>query len=174
MSVLEDAVRKVLLTNKPALIKCADIKNQESIRIMLYHLKKKMLDKSMSETIGITKLTGPDKLLYVKVFKRPKIELFTLDKDGNIIPMEMDIMEDAEVQRIVGLMKSDGRTEEEIEEFIESKRKELEREEKGIKEPDFATLHEEEKEERKAMVAEDRNTEKEEMKKILEQEMKEE
>ena len=83
-------------------------------------------------------------------------------------------MEDAEVQRIVGLMKSDGRTEEEIEEFIESKRKELEREEKGIKEPDFATLHEEEKEERKAMVAEDRNTEKEEMKKILEQEMKEE
>jgi len=155
MSVLEDAVRKVLLTNKPTLIKCADTKNQESIRIMLYHLKKKMLDKSMSETIGITKLTGPDKLLYVKVFKRPKIELFTLDKDGNIIPMEMDIMEDAEVQRIVGLMKSDGRTEEEIEEFIESKR-------------------EEEKEERKAMVAEDRNTEKEEMKKILEQEMKEE
>jgi hypothetical protein len=174
MSVLEDAVRKVLLTNKPTLIKCTDTKNQESIRIMLYHLKKKMLDKSMSETIGITKLTGPDKLLYVKVFKRPKIELFTLDKDGNIIPMEMDIMEDAEVQRIVGLMKSDGRTEEEIEEFIESKRKELEREEKGIKEPDFATLHEEEKEERKAMVAEDRNTEKEEMKKILEQEMKEE
>jgi len=155
MSVLEDAVRKVLLTNKPTLIKCTDTKNQESIRIMLYHLKKKMLDKSMSETIGITKLTGPDKLLYVKVFKRPKIELFTLDKDGNIIPMEMDIMEDAEVQRIVGLMKSDGRTEEEIEEFIESKR-------------------EEEKEERKAMVAEDRNTEKEEMKKILEQEMKEE
>jgi hypothetical protein len=111
MSVLEDAVRKVLLTNKPTLIKCTDTKNQESIRIMLYHLKKKMLDKSMSETIGITKLTGPDKLLYVKVFKRPKIELFTFDEDGNIIPMEMDIMEDAEVQRIVGLMKSDGRTE---------------------------------------------------------------
>jgi hypothetical protein len=113
------ALNLILSGKKTAvLIPCKDKKNQESIRVMFYHLKKKMKNKNAREDVGISKLTYDD-TFYVKLFRRQDLVLWELDENG--IPIKMEIKpedKDPELKRIIELMEKDGRSEEEIEEEI--------------------------------------------------------
>ena len=157
MSLLEDAMNKVLFAENPVLIKCSDKKNQESTRIMLYHLKKRVsLANKQAEAIGITKLSTPENELFVKLFKRPKRELYEYDKDGNIVLMKIDPLDDPELQQIIELMRKDSKDEKEIQETINT----------------WNDPEPEPKEESKSEILDtsrsNRNLEKAEMKKLLE------
>lgn len=117
MSDKELAIRKVVLTDKSTLLHCTDKKNQESTRVILYHLKRKMLNKTEAETIGITKFSYNGEL-FIKLFKRPIQKLYELDENGVPVLVEVDPMEDKDLQRQIMLMRKDGVDEKEIQEVI--------------------------------------------------------
>jgi hypothetical protein len=120
MSKTEDAINQItLLGKKEVYLACMDEKNQESTRTILYHLKKKMLDKAEAEVIGITKYNSPDGQLFVKVYKRPALELYELNENGEMVLIKMRKEDDPELKRIIELMRKDKKTEKEIQEIID-------------------------------------------------------
>jgi len=120
MSTLEDAVARTSASGRPSLILCPSKKGQESVRVMLYAVKKKS---EVGETVGISKVTGKDGKLYVKVFLKPLIELFTEDEFGEIVPAEDTALDHPEIKRLIFLMKKDGKSTEEIQEATENFKK---------------------------------------------------
>ncbi|MCP3924849.1 MAG: hypothetical protein GY714_19905 [Desulfobacterales bacterium] len=162
MSDKELAIRKVVLTNKPTLLLCSDKKNQESTRVILYHLKRKMLSKGEAETIGITKFSH-EGVLFIKIFKRPTQTLYELDENGIPVLSEIPPEEDKDLQRQIMLMRKDGVEEEEIQKVID--------EAKGEKSPSPNPPEDSADENRGIdLKPEAILTEKEEMKKMLEEE----
>lgn len=115
MQPAEEAIVKVFQDGKEVYIPCRDKPQQESIRVMAYNLRKRM-PSEIQEAIGITK-AEEDGILYVKVYKRDKMELLERDPDtGKLVPMQKV---DPEMVRIIEFMRKDGKSEEEIRQFLE-------------------------------------------------------
>jgi len=117
MSDKELAIKKVMALGKPTLIHCANEKNQESTRVILYHLKKKMLSKGEAEVLGITKFEYEGEL-FIKVFKRPIQRLYELNEDGVPVLIDAKPEDDVDLQRQLKLMRRDGRSQEEMQEVV--------------------------------------------------------
>jgi len=117
MSDKELAIKKVLMLGKPTLIECSNEKVQESTRVILYHLKKKMCKKGEAETLGITKFSYGNQL-FIKVFKRPVQRLYELNDLGIPVLIKAKPEDDQDLQRQIKLMRKDGRSEEEIQRVI--------------------------------------------------------
>ncbi len=134
MSVLEDALKKALATGKPYLVKCETAKIQESMRVRSYYLKNRVIPEEQRDQIGIAKVNSRG-ALYIKIFVRPAIELYEFDSSGEVVPIAYDPADDPELQRILALMRKDGKEEEEIQSFTETwieKIKEKEKEEEKV------------------------------------------
>ena len=117
MSDKELAIKKVMAIGKPTLIHCSDAKNQESTRVILYHLKRKMLSKGEAEILGITKFEYEGEL-FIKVFKRSIQRLYELNENGVPVLMDAKPEDDVDLQRQLRLMRKDGRSQEEMQEVV--------------------------------------------------------
>lgn len=117
--MIENALKAAFTEGTTVLIPCGSKAQQESIRVMTYRLKKKIIPAHMQDEIGITKVEAEDKL-FIKVYKRDEPELFTFDKDGNVVKLEAgECSLSSEMQRIVDLMRKDGVSEEDVQKFLE-------------------------------------------------------
>lgn len=122
MSIIEDAIKQIVIAGKEEVfIKCVDKRNQESTRVMLYNLKRKMV--KVAEEVGISKITDPDGQLFVRVYKRPILELYETDENGNMVLIKAKPEDDPILQRQLKFMREDGVGEEEIENVIKEWRK---------------------------------------------------
>jgi len=113
--MLAEAMRQIISGEEDnVLVPCSCKENQESVRVMLFHLRNK-LKGPLADTIAISKFSYADHL-YVKVYKKTSIQLFKLDSEGRLIKITNKM--DAETERMIKLMRADGKTEEEIKEQI--------------------------------------------------------
>ena len=115
MSLFEDSLKSVVFEDKEVYVPCASPTQQESTRVMFYHLKKKMVSKHLHETIGISKAEVNGKL-FVKLYKRPIGEVFEM-RNGELVPLKFASI-DPEIERMKNLMRKDGMSEEDIEAFF--------------------------------------------------------
>lgn len=157
MSQTVDAINRIAMLGKDKVfIQCENEKNQESTRTIMYHLKKKMLAKSEAELIGITKVSRNGKL-FVKVYKRPSLDLYEEDGNGELVLIKLKKEEIPELKRIVKLMREEGRDEAEIQKYIDEYKESTEEpssEFRGIDSKPEKVL--DEKEEMKKMMEEEK------------------
>lgn len=118
MYLIEEALKRVVGEGQSVLIPCTDAKNQESVRAMVFHLKRKLLPEFTADTVGITKFNYEGQF-FIKVYPRGIAELYELNSEGVPVAIERPSSDDAETQRIVELMRKDGKSDEEIQKFIE-------------------------------------------------------
>ena len=113
--MLAKAIGKILNEEEEeVLIPCTDKKNQESIRVMLFHLRKK-LRPDVADAIAISKLE--DKGIYfVRVYKKALQQLYKRGVDGEL--MLITETYDTGKEREIMLMRKDGLSEEEIKERL--------------------------------------------------------
>ena len=84
--MLNEAIRQIIDGEEELiLIPCNNKEQQESIRVQMFHVRKKRLG-FLSDTVGITKFNHEGQF-YVKVYKKVITELLTVDTDGNIVPV---------------------------------------------------------------------------------------
>ena len=118
MSVVTEAIDLIVKGEVESfLIPCGNKHNQESVRVMCFNQKRK-IPKELRERIGIKKeeVNGE---LYIKLHKKPRLELYIQDKEGKIVLYKPSKQHDPELQRILQKMKEDGIGEEERERFAE-------------------------------------------------------
>jgi len=115
---LADVIIQVEKTGKEMFIPCPSWKAQASMRARLFKLRKKIYKDSSS--VGISNYTSGEEL-FVKVYKKANLTIYTMGEDGNLVPIEnkvklIDLVANA---RQVELMRADGYSDEEIEEALE-------------------------------------------------------
>lgn len=121
MQLTEEAIQKVFAEGGQVLVPCESVANQESMRAMLFHLRKRLIPKSLVDSVGISKFNHEGKF-FVRVYAREISMLYEIDANGNPVPIQRKAEDTVDALRIVELMKRDGKTESEIEEFMQSLR----------------------------------------------------
>ncbi|MCC7570664.1 hypothetical protein KO465_04910 [Candidatus Micrarchaeota archaeon] len=114
MSDISVGIEEVLRTRNDILIWCPDKKIQEATRVSGFHARRKM--GRLAEHISFQKVEI-DKELYVRIYVKDNLKLFTIGENGK--PIEHKPI-DSEYERMIELMKEDGKSEKEIQDFIDS------------------------------------------------------
>lgn len=109
----EDAFKQVLGTGATIYLPCYDKSHQESTRVTLQHMKKRLLPGHALDTIGISKYEEDGKL-FIKLYPRRHEEFYVMGESGKLVPMEL---EDPELTHTLASMRKDGLSEEAIEEY---------------------------------------------------------
>ena len=117
MQLTEEAIKKVFAEGGEVLVPCESAANQESIRAMLFHLRKRLIPKSLVDSVGISKFNHEGRF-FVRVYAREISMLYELDENGKPVPIQRKVEDTVDALRITELMKRDGKTDEEIEEFM--------------------------------------------------------
>lgn len=113
MSVVTEAVERVVESGEDIYIPCESVKQQESVRVMAYHFKKRRLGPE-EELIGIDKKEVAGRY-FVRLYKKKLTGLMRIDPaTGMLVPVANEVH--PELARIISLMQKDGKTEEEIQE----------------------------------------------------------
>lgn len=115
MQIVDEAFKNAL-EGITILIPCQDERVQESIRSTAFYQRKRM-PLTLSDKIGIARYSHEGKL-FVRIYPREVEELFTVGPDGEPIPLDREAISQVEMQRIMELMRRDGKSEEEIAEAI--------------------------------------------------------
>lgn len=119
---LVEEITKVLTDGQPRRISCEDKSKMESLRSMAFHLKKRM-EKSIpaASLLGISRMEENGALflkLYIRELAGTEVwnpETRKWEKE-DAVPSVLQ----REIDRITATMRRDGKTEEEIKEYIES------------------------------------------------------
>lgn len=106
---------KVLESRKDIYIPTEDKRNQESLRVSLCKAKAKML-KSIQASIGVAKATIQDQY-FIKLFYRDLDNIFIMQEGALVLSQDFQA-DQKELERIARLMRVEGRSEKEIEEYI--------------------------------------------------------
>ena len=117
-------------TGESMLIPCYSIPQRESLRVQLYREKKEWSAKGYGDyDITISKETT-DEGIFLRIQKTKKIDAIIIQKkDGssNVLPVTEEVPEEYQVEttegedRIRKLMKENGKSDKEIEEYFSSK-----------------------------------------------------
>ena len=123
--VLADAITRVITKDEDVFVPCTDKANQESIRTMLFHARKKILGEKEEEKIGISKFTYGT-ANFVKVYQRKSTKFFVLNEMGVPVQIEDDeeAINSAGNARAVTKMRSDGISDEEIKTWLKAQEEE--------------------------------------------------
>lgn len=131
---IEEAVMQIINGGKEVFIYCRNEAHQEQLRVSAFHIRRKLEKfkrlRKEAETVGIQKypaarerLVNPDSDYYIRIYKKDALEFFQRDPTtGGLVPMtEMSYKEDstADTDRMVMLMKKDGKNDEEIKAYLE-------------------------------------------------------
>lgn len=116
---IKEMLVKVANEGGELLMKAVNKAHADSMRVTAFYNRKKLPSQLRLENVGI-QIKEKEGTFYLRIFDR-KIdgaEVFTVDKQtGNLIPV---VEVSKETQRIVDLMRQDGVTEEEIEEYLKN------------------------------------------------------
>jgi hypothetical protein len=113
MSII-NTIERVNLVGEEEFILARDEKHAESMRVSAFNIRRKM-PPSLSEDIGIQKITE-NNLWFLRIFKRGLDEAQHFRRDletGTLIQIKAETI-NLERERMIMLMKRDGKTEEEI------------------------------------------------------------
>ena len=113
--MIEKAILKVFMEGDIILIPCRDKANQQSIRSMSYQLRTRLIPPQYINSIGISNFANGENL-YVKIYKREEVELFTINEKGEISVIKEKV--DSEDARIAELMREEGKSEDEISNYL--------------------------------------------------------
>lgn len=117
MTNAEEAIIKVFQDSGEIYLPCKDEKQQESIRVSAFNIRRKM-PPDIQDTVAITK-HEEDGTFYVLFYKREKSALMQRDPEtGRLTPVDTGIS--PELARIIEIMRKDGKSEEEIQDFLKS------------------------------------------------------
>jgi len=118
IKMYKEIISKVLKADEPILIPCGkDKARQESMRVMFFHAKKRVLPEGSENEIGISKFQYADDL-FIKIYKRDILKLFTISENGVLVELEEKLIDQVANARQVKLMRADGLSDEEIEEAL--------------------------------------------------------
>jgi hypothetical protein len=110
-----EALTKIAVEGGEVFFPCSDEKTQDSIRAQAFYYRKRM-PREIADKVGIQKLEE-DGMKFVRIFKREETPLWVRDASGKLIPMPVTEV-DAELQRIITLMRAEGKPESEISEVV--------------------------------------------------------
>lgn len=117
MSDITEVISKLVSGEiKEGFVSCLNKSHQESVRVMVFNEKNK-LSSELKELITVSKFSE-DGQLYIKVYKKPNLGILVRDENGKLVPLNKNPEDSPELQRILKLMKEDGRSQEEINEVI--------------------------------------------------------
>lgn len=117
MSLWESYLEQVVETGRTLVIPCNDKAQQNSIKTILFRARQKM-PSVVSDLLRISNMNTGDSLA-IKVYVQTQPEAFFLGDDGEMTPVNLKVIH--EDDRIVSLMKEDGMSEDEIQEYLKSK-----------------------------------------------------
>jgi len=116
--MISDAIQEVYASGEDVYIRCENLRMQETMRVSGFHARKRLINMvgGDADSISIQKVTVNGELC-IRIFKR-KNRMFKLE-DGEFVEFKKEggVTEE---DRIVALMKADGKTEEEIQEFLKA------------------------------------------------------
>jgi hypothetical protein len=127
--MITKAIETVSMYGGEIVIRATSPAHAESLRVSGYHARSRM-PKKLVEDISLTKFEQ-DEEWFVRVYKKEDLDVWVKDPiSGKYVPMSMEIQDitspssiltqDAELTRIIELMKADGKSETEIKEVITS------------------------------------------------------
>ena len=106
---LEQAMNEVINGSKEALIECEDEKNRNVLRTMAFRMRNR-LEKGMlkkeARGVGISN-EDIDGILFLRVYLKPSLKIYTRDENGNLIKMEAKADDSAENLKTINLMLKD-------------------------------------------------------------------
>ena len=106
-----DAITHVILTGQDVYLSCRDEKHSESIRVSAFQIRKSMKKADKNLDVSIQKVVEDNKL-FIRIFRKEAPEVFVKNKDGGFVPLENK--KDNELERIIALMRKDGKTEDRV------------------------------------------------------------
>jgi hypothetical protein len=116
--LITKTIEQIALNGGEEFILAKDEKQAESIRVSAFNARRKMPEELVSD-VGIQKHREDGKY-FVRIFKRGLTEAEYWRRDpnsGKLVPAKE---ESPELTRIISLMREDGRSEEEIQEVVDS------------------------------------------------------
>lgn len=113
----DDVLLEVLNTKETFIIVCKDEKDSHSKRVSLNNARRK-LHPLQQRQVSINKVQMPDGTYGVKVFPAEQQKIWKVVGDEMVEWTPVKSQDDDETERIKMLMRKDGKTEEEIANFL--------------------------------------------------------
>ena len=128
MSTLEETIERVAATEKEEFILARDKQHLNSLRVIAFYTRKKMPEQIRND-IGI-KQVEEDGKFFLHIFPRgvTNLEHYARNKETGKLELLALPKESPELHRITDLMRKDGKTEEEITQFLKGEEKDEEQE----------------------------------------------
>jgi hypothetical protein len=120
VATIADTIATIAVTGGEDFTLCRDAKQAESLRVSAYNIRRKM-PKLLIEDVGIQKYEEDGKF-FLRIYKRGnENQKWKRDEEtGKLVPIaeQLDSTPDSERERIIKLLKEEGRNDKEIEDYF--------------------------------------------------------